>query len=243
MQTVLSILGTRPEAIKMAPVVKELERHPDHIRSIVCVTAQHRQMLDQVLSLFKITPQYDLNLMKPDQSLAQLTAAIISSLDPLVKEIRPDWILVQGDTTTVMAASLVAFYQRVKIGHVEAGLRTSDKFQPFPEEINRRLTDVMSDLYFAPTECSRQNLLREGVADQHILISGNTSIDALKQVVDMPYDWESGPLAVIPQANRTVLVTAHRRENFGEPFQNLCHAIRDLAAQYPGCQLCLPGAS
>jgi UDP-N-acetylglucosamine 2-epimerase (non-hydrolysing) len=240
MLTILSIFGTRPEAIKMAPVIKELERHPDQLRSIICVTAQHRQMLDQVLSLFQIKPDYDLNLMQPNQSLAQITASIITALDPILQKTQPDWILVQGDTTTVMAASLVAFYHRVKIGHIEAGLRTYDKYQPYPEEVNRRLTDAMSDLYFAPTQWSRRNLLSEGVPDSLIQITGNTSIDALKQAAAMPYDWSSGPLAVIPQTKQLVLVTAHRRENFGDSFQQICLAIRDLAQMYPDTHFVYP---
>jgi UDP-N-acetylglucosamine 2-epimerase (non-hydrolysing) len=240
MLTILSIFGTRPEAIKMAPVIKELERHSARARSIVCVTAQHRQMLDQVLTLFHIKPDYDLNLMQPNQSLAQITANIITGLDPIFKETRPDWILVQGDTTTVMAASLVAFYHRVKIGHVEAGLRTYDKYQPFPEEVNRRLTDAMSDLYFAPTQWSRRNLLNEGIPDRSIAVTGNTSIDALKKAVTLPYDWSCGPLAAIPQNRRLILVTAHRRENFGESFQQICCAIRDLAQLYPDTHFVYP---
>jgi UDP-N-acetylglucosamine 2-epimerase (non-hydrolysing) len=240
MLTILSIFGTRPEAIKMAPVVKELERHPERVRSIVCVTAQHRQMLDQVLTLFKIKPDYDLDLMRPNQSLSQITASIIVGLDPIFKQVKPDWILVQGDTTTVMAASLVAFYHQVKIGHVEAGLRTHDKYQPFPEEINRRLTDAMSDLYFAPTSWSRQNLLNEGIPDQSIIVTGNTSIDALQQTAAMLYDWSSGPLATIPQNKRLVLVTAHRRENFGPSFEHICQAIRDLAQLYPDTHFVYP---
>ncbi len=240
MQTILSIFGTRPEAIKMAPVVGELQKYPDEIRSLVCVTAQHRQMLDQVLALFKITPDYDLNLMKPNQSLAQITAAIITGLDPVLQSVNPDWILVQGDTTTVMAAALVGFYHRVKIGHVEAGLRTGDKSQPFPEEANRCLTDVLSDLYFAPTEPARQNLLKEGVLDSRVLVTGNTSIDALKQVAALPYNWSGGPLAGIDPDGRIILVTAHRRENFGAPFLSLCQAIRDLALQHPDVHFVYP---
>jgi len=240
MQTILSIFGTRPEAIKMAPVIRELERRPEQVHSIVCVTAQHRQMLDQVLSLFQISPDFDLNLMQPNQSLAQITASIITGLDPIFKQTRPDWILVQGDTTTVMAAALVAFYHQVKIGHVEAGLRTHDKYQPFPEEINRRLTDVISDLYFAPTQWSRRNLLNEGVPDAAISVTGNTSIDALKMAAAMPYDWAGGPLASIPINHPLVLVTAHRRENFGDALQQICLAVSDLARLYPGTHFVYP---
>jgi UDP-N-acetylglucosamine 2-epimerase (non-hydrolysing) len=159
---VLSVFGTRPEAIKMAPVVRELEKHPEKIKSLVCVTAQHREMLDQVLELFKIKPDYDLNLMKPDQSLEELTSRILLKLSPLLRKEKPDWLLIQGDTTTVMAASLAAFYQKVKVGHVEAGLRTGDKRQPFPEEINRRIAGVIADCHFAPTHQAKSNLLDEG---------------------------------------------------------------------------------
>ncbi len=232
MLTTLSIFGTRPEAIKMAPVVQQLRRFPNQIRSVVCVTAQHRQMLDQVLGLFKIQPDYDLNLMRPDQSLSQITSTVIQNLDSVVREIKPDWVLVQGDTTTVMAASLVAFYHHVRIGHVEAGLRTHNKHQPFPEEINRRITDVLADLFFAPTEWARQNLLREHIANTAIHVTGNTVIDALLQVAAKNYSWADGPLAGIPRDKRLVLITAHRRENFGQPFIELCLAIKDLAQRY-----------
>jgi UDP-N-acetylglucosamine 2-epimerase (non-hydrolysing) len=230
--TILSVFGTRPEAIKMAPVVQQLNQYPAQIRSVICVTAQHRQMLDQVLNLFNIQPHYDLNLMRPNQSLSQITAAVIGELDSVLQEVKPDWVLVQGDTTTVMATALVAFYHRVKVGHVEAGLRTRHKYQPFPEEINRHVTDVLADLFFAPTESARQNLLKEGTPDAAIRVTGNTVIDALLQVAAMDYDWNNGPLAGIPTDKRLILITAHRRESFGEPFRNLCLAIRDLAQRY-----------
>lgn len=216
----------------MAPVVKELEQYPDSIVSRVCVTAQHREMLDQVLGLFDITPDYDLDLMLPNQTLSALTARVFSELDSVIEAERPDWVLVQGDTTTVMAASLVAFYHRVKVGHVEAGLRTHDKWQPFPEEINRRVAGVVADLHFAPTETAKANLLREGVAPEVIHVTGNPVIDALKMVADMPYDVEHGPLAGIPWDRRVLLVTAHRRENFGQPLENICAALREIAMQY-----------
>ncbi|HQE94022.1 MAG TPA: UDP-N-acetylglucosamine 2-epimerase (non-hydrolyzing) [Anaerolineae bacterium] len=232
MLKVLSIFGTRPEAIKMAPVVKELERHPDRIISRVCVTAQHREMLDQVLTLFQIVPDYDLNLMRPNQSLSALTARVFTELDAVLAQEQPDWVLVQGDTTTVMAASLVAFYHRVKVGHVEAGLRTYDKWQPFPEEINRRVAGVVADAHFAATETAKANLLREGVAPAAIYVTGNPVIDALKTVAEMPYDVAGGPLAGIPWNKRIILVTAHRRENFGQPLENICAALREIAAQY-----------
>ena len=241
MLTVLSVFGTRPEAIKMAPVVQQLKQHSQQIRPLVCVTAQHRQMLDQVLQLFDITPDFDLNLMRPNQTLSQITAAVIQQLDPVMRDVQPDWVLVQGDTTTVMAASLVAFYHRVKVGHVEAGLRTGNKYQPFPEEINRRVTDVLADLFFTPTDWSRQNLLKEGVPDAAIKVTGNTVIDALLQVAAQTYDWASGPLAGIPQNKRLVTITAHRRESFGEPFEQLCLAIKTLAERYAGdCHFVYP---
>jgi len=240
MLTVLSIFGTRPEALKMAPVVQQLERHPQRIRSLVCVTAQHRQMLDQVLELFAITPDFDLDLMKPNQTLSQITASVIERLAPVVSDTKPDWILVQGDTTTVMAASLVGFYHKVRIGHVEAGLRTFDKYGPFPEEINRRIADAIADLCFVPTERARQNLLAEGVSDRQIRLTGNTVIDALLQVQAAAYCWEDGPLADVPRDRRLVLVTAHRRESFGQRFQDLCGAIKTLSERYDDCHFVYP---
>jgi len=229
---VLSVVGTRPEAIKMAPVIKELEKHHGEIQSVVCATAQHREMLDQVLQLFEIRPDYDLDLMRPRQTLSGLTARILTALDKVVARERPDWLLVQGDTTTVMVGALVAFYHRVQVGHVEAGLRTGDKFQPFPEEINRRVADVVSDLHFAPTQTNRQNLLSEGIPDRTILITGNTIIDALLMTVErarrcVHEEWE-------PRLNgrRLLLVTAHRRENFGPPLKEICQALAQIACEY-----------
>ena len=182
---VLSVFGTRPEAIKMAPVVQALAQTPG-VEPLVCVTAQHRQMLDQVLNLFGIVPDIDLDLMRPDQSLAQLTAAVFTHLDPVLARVKPDWVLIQGDTTTVMAAAILAYYHQIRVGHVEAGLRTSDKWQPFPEEINRRVATVVTDLHFAPTEWARQNLLHESVPADHVLVTGNPVIDALHSVVNLP---------------------------------------------------------
>lgn len=232
---VLSIFGTRPEAVKMAPVVQALQATPG-IQSRVCVTAQHREMLDQVLNLFKIKPDVDLDLMRPDQSLSELTARILQELDPVLEREHPDWILVQGDTTTVLAASLAAFYRGIRIGHVEAGLRTGDKRQPFPEEINRRVTAVTADLHFAPTQLSRANLLKEGVPDAQILVTGNPAIDALNQIsrTDPPADvahWLED-WGITSSRRRLVLVTAHRRENFGEPLEHICAAIRSIAERY-----------
>lgn len=232
MLTVLSVVGTRPEAIKMASVIKELGQHPDRVRSLVCVTGQHRQMLDQVLSLFAIQPDYDLNLMRPNQVLSQLTADLCAGLDPVVKETRPDWLLAQGDTTTVLAAALVAYYHQVPFGHVEAGLRTGDRYRPFPEEGNRRIADSLADLLFAPTERNRQALLREGCPEDRIRVTGNTVIDALLAVAEQPYDWSAGPLAGTPNDARLVLITAHRRESFGAPLREICLAIRELARRF-----------
>mgnify|MGYP005841524443 CR=1 FL=1 len=216
----------------MAPVVKELEKYPDEIQSVVCATAQHREMLDQVLALFGIVPDYDLDLMQPGQTLAELTARTLTALEEVVACERPDWVLVQGDTTTVMVGALVAYYHRGQVGHVEAGLRTGDKFQPFPEEINRRIADTISDLHFAPTETNRQNLLREGVPESSILVTGNTVIDALQSIVAQARcrvleEWE-------PRLNgrRLLLVTAHRRENFGAPLEEICRALSHIAHAY-----------
>jgi UDP-N-acetylglucosamine 2-epimerase (non-hydrolysing) len=242
---ILSILGTRPEAVKMAPVILRLAQVPG-IESLVCVTAQHRQMLDQVLNLFNIHPDFDLDLMQPGQSLAALTAAVFMHLDPVLGQVRPDWVLVQGDTTTVMAASLLAYYHHIRLGHVEAGLRTGDKWQPFPEEINRRLAGVIADLHFAPTEWARQNLLRQGVPTEAIHLTGNPVIDALRFVVDLPATPQTEILLEqlgleSEDAPRLVLVTAHRRENFGQPLEEICFALRQLAEFYgPRLQIVYP---
>jgi len=229
---VLSIIGTRPEAIKMAPVVKELSRHPDQFDSVVCVTGQHRQMLDQVLELFGIAPEYDLNLMKDNQSLSELTANLFMGLEKVITTEKPDWILAQGDTTTVMVASLVAFYHKISFGHIEAGLRTGNKFSPFPEEINRCIADIVSDVFFAPTELSGKTLIQEGARESDIYITGNTVIDALLDIASRPYDGQLGLLKEISADKRIVLITAHRRESFGEPFRELCEAIRELAQEF-----------
>lgn len=228
---VLSVFGTRPEAIKMAPVVSRL-RAQAGVESRVCITAQHREMLDPLLDLFAIHPDFDLDLMRPDQSLVELTRAILGGLDPVIREVEPDWILVQGDTTTVMAASLLAYYQRVRVGHVEAGLRTGDKWQPFPEEVNRRVAGVIADLHFAPTARAKENLLREGTPEERIVVTGNTVIDALQLVASRPYDLAAGPLSGVPPERRVILVTAHRRENFGEPFQRILRALEHIARSY-----------
>jgi UDP-N-acetylglucosamine 2-epimerase (non-hydrolysing) len=243
---VLSIIGTRPESVKMAPVVQSLAHTPG-IDSLVCVTAQHREMLDQVLGLFNIIPDIDLDLMQPDQSLASLTAEIFTHLDPVLTNLKPDWILVQGDTTTVMASTLVAYYHHIRVGHVEAGLRTHDKWQPFPEEINRRVASVITDLHFAPTDWARQNLLRENIPLQQIIVTGNPVIDALYAVAKIPptvavlelferlgINFESSVVSPTnpPGYPRIILVTAHRRENFGKPLENICAALKELAKYY-----------
>jgi len=278
---ILSVFGTRPEAVKMAPVVQRLAQTPD-IDSRVCVTAQHRQMLDQVLNLFSIQPDYDLDLMRDDQSLAELSAAIFTHLDPVFADFKPDWVLVQGDTTTVAISSLLAYYRRIKVGHVEAGLRTHDKWQPFPEEINRRVAGVVADLHFAPTGQARENLLREGIPDEAIAVTGNPVIDALQFVAEQPAPVEIRELlekleiaspasqarTPSPRSGREpagrppregvgppapdhggpgrrgarrhlgndnqkylILVTAHRRENFGQPLENICMALKELAGR------------
>jgi UDP-N-acetylglucosamine 2-epimerase (non-hydrolysing) len=225
---VLSIFGTRPEAVKMAPVIARMEEERG-IVSKVCVTAQHREMLDQVLNLFDIKPDFDLDLMRPDQSLPELTAAIFTGLESVMRELTPDWVLVQGDTTTVMAASLLAYYFQARVGHVEAGLRTGDKWQPFPEEINRRVVSTVADLHFAPTETSRDNLLKEGVPQEKIVVTGNPVIDALQSVAAHAYDFSSGPLREVPWDRRVILITAHRRENFGQPLIQMFTAMRRIA--------------
>jgi UDP-N-acetylglucosamine 2-epimerase (non-hydrolysing) len=227
---VLSVFGTRPEAIKMAPVIKEL-RQSHGIQSRVCVTAQHREMLDQVLDLFEITPDHDLDIMQENQTLASVTSNVLSRLDEVISIETPDWILTQGDTTTAMVASLGGFYRGVKVGHVEAGLRTWNRHHPFPEEINRRIADAVCDLHFAPTEEARSNLLREGIDDSSIAVTGNTVIDALHDVAHRPFIWNGGPLSKIPREKRIILVTAHRRENFGGPLEAICRALEEIASR------------
>jgi UDP-N-acetylglucosamine 2-epimerase (non-hydrolysing) len=234
---VLSVFGTRPEAVKMAPVVHALQQTPG-VEALVCVTAQHRQMLDQVLDLFHIRPDVDLDLMRENQSLAELSAAIFTHLDPILTQMKPDWVLVQGDTTTVAITALLAYYRRIKVGHVEAGLRTHDKWQPFPEEINRRVAGIIADLHFAPTQWTRQNLLREGVPDSAIIVTGNPVIDALQYVASQPTPAEVRQILARlgiaenqPSSPRLILVTAHRRENFGRPLEHICQALKELATR------------
>jgi UDP-N-acetylglucosamine 2-epimerase (non-hydrolysing) len=216
----------------MAPVLTELARHPDRVRSVVCVTGQHRQLLDQVLGLFDIRPDYDLNVMQPDQELCRLTANLVAGLGSVVEENKPEWVIAQGDTTTVLVAALVAFYHRTRFAHIEAGLRSGDRHQPFPEEINRRIADSLSDVFFAPTEHARRVLMREGHPEQSIYVTGNTVVDAVSALAARKYDWTSGPLAGLHDHRQVVLVTAHRRESFGTTLEEMCLAIRELAAKF-----------
>lgn len=234
---VLSVFGTRPEAIKMAPLVKELERREEQFESIVTVTAQHREMLDQVLQIFKITPDYDLNIMKAKQTLAEITTAALNGLDTVMKEVKPDIVLVHGDTSTTFAASLAAYYNQVAVGHVEAGLRTWDKYSPFPEELNRQLTGVIADLHFAPTEKARQNLLNENKCEDTIFVTGNTAIDALQTTVDENY---SHPLIEKVKEKRIILVTAHRRENLGKNLEQMFRAIKKLVHEHEDIHVIYP---
>jgi UDP-N-acetylglucosamine 2-epimerase (non-hydrolysing) len=235
-KTVLSVFGTRPEAIKMAPVLKALGRESE-LRSLVCVTAQHRQMLDQVLSLFGIVPDHDLDLMREGQTLTEITVGALTRLEPYLAEVKPDFLLVQGDTTTTMAASLAAFYRKIPVGHVEAGLRTHDNLYPYPEEVNRRITSVVAGRHFAPTRRARENLLREGVSEGSVVVTGNTVIDALLEVVAMtPSRLPALPL----RGKRLVLLTAHRRENFGEPMREIFAAVGDLTKRYADVDVVYP---
>ncbi len=235
---VMTIFGTRPEAIKMAPLVLELERQSDRFESIVTITAQHREMLDQVLAIFNIAPDYDLDIMETNQSLSQITSNVIVGLEDVMKEAKPDIVLVHGDTTTTFAASVAAFYQKIKIGHVEAGLRTYDKYSPYPEEMNRQLTDVLADIYFAPTLTSRENLLIENFPEEKIYITGNTAIDALTQTVQN--DYEHKVLNSLQEENRLILVTMHRRENLGKPMERVFQAMRTVVDSHPDVEIVYP---
>ncbi len=237
---VMTAFGTRPEAIKMAPLIKELEKR-DGIQSIVAVTAQHRQMLDQVLELFDIKPDYDLNIMKPKQTLAQITTRALIGLEEVINAAKPDIVLVHGDTTTTFAGALAAFYCHTMIGHVEAGLRTYDKYSPWPEEMNRRLTGQMTDLHFSPTVSNKNNLLRENVSEDKIYITGNTVIDALKTTVRADYKFRDDTLNdVFASGGRVILMTAHRRENLGEPLENICNAVREVVLAHDDVHLVYP---
>lgn len=233
---VMTVFGTRPEAIKMAPLIKELEKR-DNIDSIVCVTAQHREMLDQVLEIFNINPDYDLNLMKSNQTLTSITANVLEELNTVINEVKPDIVLVHGDTTTTLSASLAAFYNQCKVGHVEAGLRTYNKYSPYPEEINRQVTGVIADLHFAPTNESKKNLIKEGKCESDIYVTGNTAIDALKTTVKSNYTNE-----IIDKIgnDRIILLTAHRRENLGDTMKNMFLAIKKIVEEFNDVQVVYP---
>jgi UDP-N-acetylglucosamine 2-epimerase (non-hydrolysing) len=230
---VLTVFGTRPETIKMAPLIAELERHPGRIANRNCLTGQHKDMVAPLIELFGIRVDHDLALMRPNQTLEHITVAVLQEVSRILREDRPDLLLVQGDTTTSMAAALAAFYAGVKVGHVEAGLRTFDKYQPYPEEANRKMIDAVADVFFAHTELAKQHLLNEGIAAGAIEVTGNTVIDALLDVAARPFSFEGTPLAALPfDTRRIVLVTAHRRESFGGPFESLCQGLRELALKY-----------
>ena len=235
---IMVVFGTRPEAIKMAPLVLELQKQKETIETITVVTAQHRQMLDQVLETFKVVPDYDLDIMGKSQTLLEITSKILDKLDPVIKKEKPDIVLVHGDTTTTFAASLVAFYNQVSIGHVEAGLRTFDKYSPYPEEMNRQMTDNLADLYFAPTSESKDNLLKENHPESSIVVTGNTAIDALKLTVQEDYHHEV--LDQVDPAKKVILVTMHRRENQGAPMRAVFGALREMVDQEPNIEVVYP---
>ena len=255
MKRIMLVFGTRPEAIKMAPLVQEFRKHPDQYETLVCVTGQHREMLDQVLNIFGIVPDYDLNIMKPGQDLYDVTARILSGMRDILTRTRPDVVLVHGDTTTSMAVALAAFYQQIPVGHVEAGLRTHNIYSPWPEEMNRQITGRIATYHFSPTPLSRENLLREGIDKSRILVTGNTVIDALYAVVnkikdDVPLQlslgkelkaagYDAGRL-VTEEGRRLVLITGHRRENFGDGFLHICRAIKTLSEKYPDVDFVYP---
>ena len=253
MKTILLVFGTRPEAIKMAPLVKKFQQYPNDFRTVVCVTGQHREMLDQVLQIFDIKPDYDLNIMKQGQDLYDVTARVLVGLRDVLRDVKPDVVLVHGDTTTSMAAALAAFYQQIPVGHVEAGLRTHNIYSPWPEEINRQLTGRIATYHFAPTPLSRENLLHEGVDENHIFVTGNTVIDALYWVVDRIKNddeldrtlnnelLQNGYDVVrLSQGKKMVLITGHRRENFGDGFTQICRAIKTLVETYPNVDFVYP---
>lgn len=253
MKKVMLVFGTRPEAIKMAPLVKEFQKYPDSFETLVCVTGQHREMLDQVLCIFDIIPDYDLDIMQPGQDLYDVTSRVLLGMRDVLADSRPDVVLVHGDTSTSTAAALASFYAHIPVGHVEAGLRTHNAYSPWPEEMNRQITSRIASWHFAPTEESRSNLLAEGISEESVIVTGNTVIDALHQVVGrMDSDWtmnealrqtlaDSGyDVSRITDGKRLVLVTGHRRENFGDGFMNICHALKDLAQKYPSVDFVYP---
>lgn len=233
--TVMTVFGTRPEAIKMAPVVKELEKHPDKIRSLVLVSAQHREMLDQVLEIFNVKTDYDLNVMTSNQQLSGVTAAILNGMEPILQKEKVDFILVQGDTTTTFVASLIGFYHRIPVGHVEAGLRTHDMYYPFPEELNRVMTSRLATLHFAPTTLSQKHLLDEGVNPERVFVTGNTVIDAFLSIAGTERTFDKDE-----KKQRTILLTAHRRENWGKPLENICNAVLEVVNTHPDVNVIFP---
>ena len=235
---VMPIFGTRPEAIKMAPLILELKKRAAEFETVVTVTAQHREMLDQVLEIFEITPDYDLDVMQPDQTITTITTNVMNRLEQVIQAEKPDIILVHGDTTTTFAASLAAFYNKTAIGHVEAGLRTWNKYSPYPEEMNRQLTDVLSDLYFAPTLQSKENLLQENHPLEQVYVTGNTAIDALKQTVAQ--DYQHDILEKVDFSKKVILVTMHRRENQGKPMEQVFKAMKDVVAKHPDTEIIYP---
>lgn len=240
-KTIAVIFGTRPDTIKLSPIILELRKHQKHFEVVTIATAQHRQMLDQVLDVFRIRPDYDLDIMEPKQSLAKLTKNTIGALDEVLVRLKPDMVLVQGDTTTTFVGTLASFYRQIPVGHVEAGLRTHDKLNPFPEEINRRLTSCIADLHFAPTRTAKQALLRENVPANRIVITGNSVIDALKLAVRPNHKFEISRLNdLVRERRKVILLTLHRRENWGAPMQGACEAVRRLAEEYPDYRFVFP---
>ena len=236
---VLTVFGTRPEGIKMAPIIKAMEKN-ENIESVTCITAQHREMLDQVLNLFQITPDYDLNIFKPGQSLTQITTRALEGLEGVIKEVKPDVLLVQGDTTTVFTGALAAFYQGVKIGHVEAGLRSGNIHSPYPEEANRMLTGILADYHFAPTERNVDNLLKENYSKEKIFVTGNTVIDALSYTIKDDYNFENSLLNQLDYNKKIILMTSHRRENIGQPMENIFSAVNDIVKKYDDVEVIFP---
>lgn len=237
---ILAVCGTRPDTVKMAPVVNELKRHADEIDLVLAVTGQHREMLVQVLEAFDLHPDYDLNIMSARQTLVQITTRALEGLDNVIREVQPSLVLAQGDTTTTFIASLAAFYNKIPFGHVEAGLRTDNKYDPYPEEMNRRLTGVMADLHFAPTELAKSNLLSEGVSDQDIFVTGNTVIDALLGIAAREHTFEDARIQAAADSGRMVLMTAHRRENWGEPMRDICLAVKEIVRRNPDVTVVFP---
>jgi UDP-N-acetylglucosamine 2-epimerase (non-hydrolysing) len=240
MLKVLAVCGTRPDTVKMAPVVNELKRHSDEVELTLAVTGQHREMLVQVLEAFDLHPDYDLNIMSARQTLIQITTRALEGLDDVIKQCKPDLVLAQGDTTTTFVAGLAAFYNKIPFGHVEAGLRTDNKYDPFPEEMNRRLTGAISDLHFAPTELARQNLLREGINDETVFVTGNTVIDALLSIASREHAFDDKRVAAVAASGRMILMTAHRRENWGEPMRDICVAVKRIVDNNPDVTVVFP---